>query len=112
MGQFGIPPAARQPDNPRESWFPAANSIVDHYHGPESKDPGGAVGQPSKPKGDVSGAGGLIDALNGLAVYAATLLAAGRKRDAAIVQFAYDQVISQKWTVTEAFQYLRDNNLV
>lgn len=61
--------------------------------------------------GDFSGAAGLLAAANGLLAYADALRKAGRKRDAGIVQFAYDQIFSGQWSITEAFDFLRRNNL-
>lgn len=63
-------------------------------------------------KGNFSGAQGLVDALAGLLIYVQALKSQGRLRDAGIVQFAYDQVTSGKWSITQAFDYLRENNLV
>ncbi len=64
------------------------------------------------PRGDFSGAPGLVSALQGLLLYSETLRAAGRLRDAGIVKYAYDQVIDLRFTITEAFDYLRKVGLV
>jgi hypothetical protein len=63
-------------------------------------------------KADFSGASDLFAAASGLLAYSDALRKAGEIRQAGIVKFAYDQIFSLKWTVTEAFDYLRENNLV
>lgn len=60
---------------------------------------------------DFSGAAGLVQFINNLPAYARVLRKERRFRDAGIVLFAYDQVISQKWSITEALAYLRENRL-
>jgi hypothetical protein len=71
---------------------------------------GAGAGQSAK-KSDFSGANTLFQAFLALTGYAAALQAEGRTRDAGIVLYAIAQVNSQKWSITQAFQYLRDNNL-
>jgi hypothetical protein len=70
---------------------------------------------PSDKKGakqDLSGAAGLVEAFLALEAFEKSLRDAGRARDANIVQFAIDQVNRNVWTITEAFDYLRQNRLV
>jgi hypothetical protein len=70
---------------------------------------------PSDKKGakiDVSGAQKLVDAFLALEAYEKILRDSGRARDANIVQFALDQVNKNVWTITEAFDYLRQNRLI
>jgi hypothetical protein len=62
-------------------------------------------------KSDFSGAQGLITFLNNLPMLAAQLKKDGKVREAGIVLFAYNQVISDKWSITTMLQYLRDNRI-
>jgi hypothetical protein len=62
-------------------------------------------------KSDFSGAGGLITFVNSLPAYAAILKREGRARDAGIVLFVYNQIISQQLSITDGLKILRDNNL-
>jgi|SRR6267142_2846548 len=109
MGQIHVMPA-NQKDSPRDSWFPAANSIDDHYHGPESKDPGGPVGQPSKAKpGDFSGAQTLVELFLNLMH---SLITNSDKRTAGIVQFELDEFLAGKASITQILQILRNDFII
>jgi hypothetical protein len=77
----------------------------------EEKRTSAGPGDSSAKKGDFTGAGGLLAFINNLPAYAAALQLQGRTRDAGIVLFAYNQVKTLKWTVTEALAYLTQNNL-
>jgi hypothetical protein len=59
-----------------------------------------------------AGAGGLIDAFLALEAYAQSLKDEGRIRDAGIVQSAIDEVLAQEWSITEAFDFLRNAGLL
>jgi hypothetical protein len=63
-------------------------------------------------KTDYSGAPGLLEALLALPKLAEQLTAAGDLRDAGIVVYAYKRVLAQQWSISQAFAYLRDNNIV
>jgi hypothetical protein len=81
------------------------------------KDPAGVERKPAPSdqklkKGDFSGAAGLVQALEGLVLYADMLRSEGRLRDAGIVKSAYDSVINGSISITEAFDLLRRNGLV
>lgn len=62
-------------------------------------------------KGNFSGAGTLVQAFLLLPAYADQLRKDGRVRDAGIVMYAYNQVLSRAWSITKALDYLRANNL-
>jgi hypothetical protein len=63
-------------------------------------------------RSDFTGAQGLVTFIDSLPALAAILKKEGRVRDAGIVTYAYNQVISQKWSVTTALDYLRKNRIV
>jgi len=65
----------------------------------------------ARKKGDFSGAAGLIEALTGLLKLASDLNAMKEFRKASIVLYAYNQVIKQVWSITQAIQYLIDNRI-
>jgi hypothetical protein len=60
---------------------------------------------------DFSGASGLLEALQGLLRLASDLTAMKEIRKASIVLYAYNQVIRQVWSITQAIQYLIDNRI-
>jgi hypothetical protein len=68
-------------------------------------------GDSSAQESDFSGADGLITFLNSLPALADQLEADGQVRQAGIVRYAYNQVIANKWTITEMLAYLRDNRI-
>lgn len=61
--------------------------------------------------GSTAGAGTLLTVLDLLLQLVDTLKAEGRLRDAGIVQYAYDRVIDGTFSITQALDYLRANNL-
>jgi len=61
---------------------------------------------------DFSGAPGLLQALVALPALAAQLTGEKKFREAGIVLYAYNQVIKNTWSITEAFAYLRENHIV
>jgi hypothetical protein len=63
------------------------------------------------PPPDFSGAAGLVEALQGLLTLASDLTAMREVRKAGIVLYAYNQVIKQIWSITQAIQYLIDNRI-
>jgi hypothetical protein len=79
------------------------------------KDPAGVKRDPppseSRKRGDFRGAAGLLEALQGLLTLAADLTRIRRVREASIVIYAYNQVIRQVWSITQAIQYLIDNRI-
>jgi hypothetical protein len=60
---------------------------------------------------DFRGAPGLIEALQGFLKLASDLTALNEVRKAGIVLYAYNQVIKQVWSITQAIQYLIDNRI-
>jgi hypothetical protein len=60
---------------------------------------------------DFTGATTLYYAGMAIATLAAKLRAAGRLRDAGIAQYAYDRIIDNTFSITQALQYLDDNNV-
>jgi hypothetical protein len=81
------------------------------------KDAAGEVHKPtpSEKKGfkaDFRGAQTLFEAFIALEAYARSLRQSGRRREAGIVQYAINQVDRNIWSITEAFDYLRENRLV
>jgi len=76
----------------------------------EEKTAAGAAGQSAKAS-NFAGAQQLFNAFQALTTLVAVFKQDGRLRDAGIVQFAVDQVTAGKWSITEAFQYLSDNNI-
>jgi hypothetical protein len=60
---------------------------------------------------DFSGAAGLLEALQGFLKLAADFTAMKQVRKASIVVYAYNQVIKQVWSITQAIQYLIDNRI-
>jgi len=65
----------------------------------------------ARKKSNFSGAAGLLEALNGLLKLASDLTAMREVRKASIVLYAYNQVIKQVWSITQAIQYLIDNRI-
>jgi hypothetical protein len=61
---------------------------------------------------DFSGVPGLLQALASLPDLAAQLTKQGKLREANIVLYAYNQVVNQNWTITEAFDYLDKNGIL
>ncbi len=71
----------------------------------------GVSGSQSAAKGDFSGAGGLLQFVLGLPNLAIQLKQEGRVRDAGIVTFVYNQIISGKISVTDGLAILRENRI-
>jgi len=65
----------------------------------------------ARKKSDFKGAAGLLEALQGLLKLASDLTAMKKIRQASIVIYAYNQVIKQVWSITQAIQYLIDNRI-
>jgi hypothetical protein len=61
---------------------------------------------------DFSGVPGLLEAIAALPELAAQLTKQGKLRDAGIVLYAYNQVINNNWTITEAIDYLDKNGIL
>jgi hypothetical protein len=78
-------------------------------------DPAGVKRSPppseARKKLDFAGAKTLIEALQGLLKLASDLTALKEIRKASIVLYAYNQVIKQVWSITQAIQYLIDNRI-
>jgi hypothetical protein len=70
------------------------------------------IGDEKRFKADYAGASTLYQAFTLLAQWATQLRAAKKFREAGIVQFAYDQVVRQVWSISQAFLYLRENRLL
>lgn len=80
------------------------------------KDQSGGVRRASpsdkKEKSDFSGATTLFESVAALLQLATNLTKIGEVRQAGIVLYAYQQIIRQAWSITEAIQYLVDNRIV
>jgi hypothetical protein len=61
--------------------------------------------------GDFEGADTLVEALQGLLRLASDLASIRKIREAGIVIYAYNQVIRNTWSITEAIQYLIDSGI-
>jgi hypothetical protein len=95
-------------DSPRDTW----DSSNPNFHDLGDESSSGfksKLGQGTKPS--LSGAGTLLAVLNALPAFAAQLKKNGRVRDAGIVMYAYNQVISGVWSITTALIYLDDNRI-
>jgi len=99
IGQLAIKVAT---ESPRSTGW--SNPVTGEKHDAPPSDKKGA-------KGQFGGAAQLIDAAKSLLVYADALRASGQIRSANIVKYAYDNIFNGTWTITEAFDYLRRNNL-
>jgi hypothetical protein len=99
-----FPILANPKKSPRSTGWTDPNGVKRTPPPSEKKEP------PSD--GDFSGAQGLLDAISALPTLAAKLTQAGELRQAGIVIYAYEQVVRQNWTVTQAFDYLLKNRIV
>jgi hypothetical protein len=78
------------------------NSFVEKRESPGPGDSGAA-------KSNVSGAGALLAFANSLLTTEQLLRKAGDSRSAGIVRFAYDRILDQTFSITQAIIYLEKN---